>query len=286
MKKKLLSLLLIFSLALLLGACGGNSDYEDDGNPEPYPEEAIDYEDSGDGLDLLAREPNDENRDNFFLLRDGQNYSLGTIDEEKAIGVLPFLSTSGDRYGSYVGYSLYGDSFRSPNGAFEWGFFSYGNVPVPTYEQGDKIVSYSTKGVPNLQLGKVEFYGYAMRLKATSDKYIVFDGAIEATSVPIDGTTEIKSSTGEIVEDAYNLNEGEVYTISYYEGTQCREITLPADSKCYAQVRGRLEDPEYNIAGTLTQDGYAEYDVSGVAPGIYRVINGDDWIAQGLIEIK
>lgn len=288
MKKKLICMLLVICLAFVFSACSQQSsdqDYQDDGSTdgvEGYDKsEGVD----NDELELLAREPNDENRDNFFLLRDGKNYSLGTIDKEKGASVLPYLVGSGDRYGSYVGYSLYGDSQVSPVGAFDWGFFSYGNVPVPVYKQGDKIVSYSTKGVPSLQLRKVDFYGYAIRLKSTSDKYIVFDTAIGPVSFPIDGTS-IKNSSGEVVEDIFNLNEGDIYTISYYEGTQYKEITLPADSKCYAQESGRLDDPEYEIEGTLTENGYAEYDINEVEPGFYRIINGDDWIVQGLLEIQ
>lgn len=290
MKKKVLSILLVFCLIMILGACSNNSPDVGEGeeNSEEYMEEDsnVSEDASSDDLYLLAWEPNDTNSEEFFLLRDGQNYSLDRIDDDKAEGTLPVISHVANAAG-HGGCGLYGEKMVTGNvpEAAREGFFSYGNVPVPVYEDGDKIVSYSSKGVPDLELRKVNFYGYAVRIVSFANGYKIVDDATGAVSMPLENT-EVKTSSGEVVDDFYNLNEGEVYTISWYEGTQYKETTLPADSKYYVPEKGRLEDPDYVIEGALTKDGYAEYDISGVAPGIYRVINGSDWVGDGLIEIR
>ena len=289
MKKKLLSMLLIFGLVFVFAACGSDdSDYESGVDEIEFEEETTDSGDvsSEDELYLLAWEPNEENSENFFLLRDNQNYSLNTIDADKAVGVLPVIVYGSKDYG-HGGCIIYGDMMETgalPEVARD-GFFSYGNIPVPVIEEGDKVVSYSSRGVPELMLKKLDFYGYAIRLKTFSKGYIIIDDAIGSVTLPFDGT-EVVDSSGETVDDIYDLNEGEQYIVSWYEGTQYKEASLPADSRFYVPERGRMGDPEYEIEGTLTKDGYAEYDLSAVESGTYMIISGNDRDCQGLITIE
>ena len=149
MKKKLMCMLLVFGLVFALGACDQGYEINEDlelNSPEDGPYDLPDN-DSSHGLDLLVWEPKEGNNSNFFLLRDGVNYSLSTIDPEKANGVLPYTDL---RMGYDKGCYVYSDLLTSLPDSVNNGFFSYGNIPVPTYEHGDKIVSYSSSSVPNM----------------------------------------------------------------------------------------------------------------------------------------
>lgn len=284
MKKKL-SLLLIICLVFVLGACSsGSSDtYEDE---DVIEEEVVDSEDvsSDNGLDLLIWEPAEENNETFFLLRNGTYYSLGAVDPEKAAEYLPVTLSGTNTYG---GCTTYSGIFVGAPEQLRDGFFSLGEVPVPVYEEGDKILVSSSKAIPNMQLRKVSFYGYAVRMALSGDHYSVYDDATNGDHSGLTtSNTEVKDSSGNVVEDIYNLEEGETYTVTWSEGTKMHEITLPADSKCYVPERSRLDDPEYDIEGNLSDDGFAEYDLSGVAPGTYKIVNTNDMVSQGLITIE
>ena len=283
MKKKLLSILLIFGLVFVFAACSlDDSDY-DSGDMDDFEveDDIEDYENSGgfdDELELLAWEPNEENSENnFFLLRDGRNYSLGAIDYEMAETYLPYSLNvyNGECCSTYSGI------VKSIPG----GFFSLGEVPVPVIGEGDKIVSYSSENVPVLRLLKANYYGCAVRLETNPGYDNLLDRRAEAYWLD-PGTTEVRDSGGDLVEDIYNLNEGDEYMVSWYEGTQYNELSLPADSKFYVLEGGSTGRADYEIDGALTKDGYAEYDLSGVSPGIYAVVNGYDLSTHALIIIE
>ena len=137
----------------------------------------------------------------------------------------------------------------------------------------------------------MNFYGDAIRLHTitlNSGRYDILDDE-QGASFLFSDNVEIKDSKGNVISDIpsiYNLNEGEDYIVSWYEGTQYREVTLPADSKYYVLARDRLDDPEYIVSGTLTKDGYAEYVISGVESGTYVVTNADNGGYHGLITIE
>lgn len=290
--KKMLSVMLALCLVLVLGACSQGYDVSEDPEFFADDEEIV----LGDGtefdneLDLLMWEPNEENSENFYLLRNDVNYSLGSVDPEKAIGgVLPVTGIGLRNHG---GCSVQSGLMVTLPDYVNNGLFTYGNVPILTFEPGDKIVSYSQKAIPDLQLRKVVFYGYAVRLyiinKGENSRYDILDDEQDNSIYPSDNI-EIKDSSGNTLDelfDVYNLNEGEKYTISWYKGTQYNEATLLADSKYYILEGDRLSDPDYSISGTLTKNGYAEYDVSGVAPGTYLIISTNDGVTQSFINIK
>lgn len=284
MMKKMVGILLVFSMVLMLGACGGN-DYVDDGGLEPDGvEEAIDESEDVDELDLLIWEPNEENNEIFFLSRGETYYSLGAIDPLKAEEYLP-ISLSGQN--TYGGCTTYSGVFVGAPERLRDGFISLGEVPVPVYEEGDRIIVYSDEAIPDMQLRKVNFYGYAIRMTLSGDNYSVYDDATRDEHFGLTtSNTEVRDSSGNVVEDIYDLEEGETYNVTWNEGTKMHEISLLADSRCYVPEKSRLDDPEYDIKGSLTNDGFAEYDLSGVAPGTYKIINTNDMVSQGLITIE
>ena len=209
--KKILSMLLIVGLVFVFGACGQN--YEDGGGTKPFSEKKADEAGTADltDLELLAWGPSEENSENFFLLRDEISYSLGSVDPEKAVGVLP---VTGEGTRSHGGCSIYSGLLTTLPDPMCDGFFSYGNVPVPTFEQGDKIVSYSSTNVPDLQHRKVNFYGYAIRLYIVSGEngrcFIIDDN--QGCSFSLSDNVNILNQSGDSLNsifDVYNLKEGE-----------------------------------------------------------------------------
>lgn len=82
---------------------------------------------------------------------------------------------------------------------------------------------------------------------------------------------------GNSVEDIRNLKYSEEYNVFWYSGTQYTEVLLTANCSCY----NIMENSEgIDIAGRLTKNGYAIYDLSGVPAGFYRTPDG------GVIKIE
>ena len=85
----------------------------------------------------------------------------------------------------------------------------------------------------------------------------------------------ISDSDGNPVDDPFNLEYGEIYTVSWFEGTQYHETNLAATSKCYVDTDGKPNFFDaYEIPGELTKEGYAEYDLSEIPAGLYHINRG------------
>ena len=82
---------------------------------------------------------------------------------------------------------------------------------------------------------------------------------------------------GNPVEDYFNLQYGEKYNAHWFEGTSYIEKEMFADCKVFELPSN---DSYVAIEGTLTKNGYMEYDLSSLEPGIYYHRDG------GLIEIQ
>lgn len=224
----------------------------------------------------------------FQLLRDGNNYSLsGNVN-----------CVDGIDYSS-VGYYEYGDDtlhLYSPvlvdtvDG--KRGFFTVGDVPIPALENDDLVVAYSDSTVPVLGLAQVDFYGYGVGLESSE-----YDGKRslniynpetnekiheeEVTNI------EVKDASGNTVDNYYNLQQGESYTVLWYKGTQKKEQPLKADCKVYADHTARKHiAADYEIKGELTDNGYATYDLSGIPVGLYAILNVSNPGRGGIIEIQ
>lgn len=235
------------------------------------------------GLAKLRSEPA-----SLQLLRDENNYSLsGNVE-----------CVDGIDYSS-VGYYDYGDNtlhLYSPvmidTTDGKKGFFTVGDVPVPILEKDDFVVWYSDATVPTLGLAQVDFYGYGVGVESSE-----YDGKFtlniynpetnEKTHEEDVTNIEVKDSSGNTIDNYYNLQQGEPYTVSWYKGTQKKEQQVKATCKVYTDhtVRKHIA-ADYKIEGALTDNGYATYDLSGTPAGLYALLNVSSPGRGGIIEIK
>ena len=83
---------------------------------------------------------------------------------------------------------------------------------------------------------------------------------------------EVSDKAGNVVKNLRNLNYGETYTVSWFEGTKYKEHQLVANCSFYKQPENTKE---YVLKGKLNKEGYASYDYSEIPPGLYRVMGGN-----------
>jgi hypothetical protein len=133
--------------------------------------------------------------------------------------------------------------------------FIYGGLPIMEIQEGDRFVGFSNSGdVPSL------WYSPVLSIRYTVDSEV--DDSVYKknlfTMVDLNGNT--------ITPDRYgDLEYGETYTLSWYDGTVYHEERRIADAiyitvYCYSD--------ESLIQGRLTKEGYAVYDVD-LEPGLY-----------------
>lgn len=175
-------------------------------------------------------------------------------------------------------YTFGGKSYYNLKGKERDCFIAVREVPVPVLGADDVVIGVSSSGSAEIRLTKVDLIGYTVPV-------IINDSADRRATTLDDGTTFVVASDlseinivdkdGEVVEDVRNLKYGEEYTVFWYSGTQYTEVKMVANC-CYRET-GEI----VKIAGKVTKDGYATYDLSGVPVGLYT-ISGDG----GLIRIE
>lgn len=211
-----------------------------------------------------------------YLIRDEKIYSLNS-------------SVNSNIANFHYGYvSLIGGSI------LYWGqagqmMISFGDVPIPVLQESDKIVMYSDEGdVPTLGLRQVEFVGYTIPITVNNLYYYIYDLSIR-TSDAMEGLKRrninnfsVSDSEGTLIDDwRSGLEYGAEYTVSWFQGTQYNERTLVADSRYYENAN----DERITLEGTLTRDGYVEFNLSELPAGLYAL--PDYWLSDsGLLEIR
>ena len=300
--KKWLSLLLMFSMVMLLVACGGSSnDYDEPEDYEVEDEEAMAEdeldeepitEDYGEIGCLITDTTMDDTM--FYLHRGDYDYSLGKkvymvdgVDCYDGVGVDMFNQGSTTHV-----KTIYGERLWTLDGE-NTGMFSVGDVPIPVLEDDDYIFSCSADSVPTMGLHEVDFYGYALPVWEAEydDNVFLYDVDTEEYHSGTDITNfEVADIDGDPVDDYYDLGQNKNYTVSWYIGTQYEEYTLAANSSFYIdhsnEPVGIRIAPDYVIEGELTKEGYATYDLSDVPSGIYWITNETANSMGGLIEIE
>ena len=221
------------------------------------------------------------------LIRNEKNYSLsGAVDCVEGIDY--------SSIGYYEGDSkllVYSPKCYATNDGKN-GFFSVGDIPVPVLEENDLVVWYSDDRIPTLGLAQVDFYGYGVSIDVSEyDNHYslnIYDPETKGKSYEQDATNiEVKDSAGNVVDNYYNLNQNETYTVTWYKGTQYNEHSLKASSKFYTDHTSRKYlAADYKIEGTLTEDGYAKYDLSEIPAGLYVLLDVDNPGKGGMVEIK
>ena len=270
--KKILVLIVVFLLLFTITGCGNNATAVDPpSNPveepdpvvepesveepepveEPDPVEEPEPVEEPDPLEpLLISESDARTAGGAYLLRGEKLYTLNSTNNAK-----------GRRYELYWPYFI-GDSYA---------LMSFEELCVPVFTTGDKIVMYSSSGdLPELNLYEMNFHGYTIPVVDESAKYRIIEPGGKGTPLRKDkiNNFSITDSNGQAIEDISSLIYGEMYTVSWYEGTQYCEVNLVANCGNYTVL------DRYNyltIEGALTKEGYMEFDISNVAPGLYAV---------------
>lgn len=165
------------------------------------------------------------------------------------------------------------------------GFFSVGEVPILKLMEGDKIIVYSSSKVPEISFVKVKdtgkwtlgadrvdnyyidgIYFYNMKGEERTIDFIDFKKTNKEEFVVTD-------SNGNVCNDYYDVERGKEYIASWFVGTQYHETILNSNNHLYTFD----EDSAIGVPWSLTKNGYAEYDWSGIPSGLYVLYLGTFW---------
>lgn len=149
---------------------------------------------------------------------------------------------------------------------------TFGDFDPPALMEGDEIISFGNTG---FRMRKYNFVGYSLPICNFPNKFAwifeSFFGMPTELSQYTAKTLEVCDKNGTVQEDYHNLEYGETYTVSWYQGTDYHELKMDATCRCY-QPNKQADYQSFD--GTITKNGYATYDLSGVEPGLYRIAVG------------
>lgn len=235
-------------------------------------EEVIEEEEPDPWADMIV----DDGVEGVFLLRDGIKY---TLMMEK-----PIQKNEVHRIGSYVSQSgqiRFYETLGSGNDVTCCGDFD-----ILSIAEGDKVIGVFS-AIPELKVLPVNFYGYGVGVDERGE-YGFYLYSEEWEYINGHSNLEMRSSNGSVIADYNNLEYGEEYALSWFEGTQYYERTgLLATNRVYHYDTVSNLSDYISIESELTKEGYVVYDTSALAPGIYRVfLYGGYIVGEGLFEIK
>ena len=185
----------------------------------------------------------DENKDGIFLKR-GDKYYFTDSKIRKQSGIEYTVGIIDEKYVTWVQSAR---EYVVDNRKLKE--FVYDNVPIVDLQPGDIFVVFSSEAPQQLRISQVIDMNYTVT--GLGDGFNVAD------------------SSGKIVpsEEWYSLKEGEVYTISWYEGTRYHEEKKLADKKCVAVPC--YYDESILVDAELTKNGYGIYKIPSLEPGLY-----------------
>lgn len=293
MKKlyKVISILLCTMIVGISAACNGSANASVNAEGEeyhydPYPPGTFESQDEED-FNLWMRKTDLEHEAAFrhvCMLRNGECIGLDWevyLDEEKKKYDYTDCGAYWNRnfllYGNNLGGGQYVESF--------------GDVTVPTLRKSDLVIGFAKPGekTKDISLKRLEFYGYSVPCTLMPNLLMIVDPETHeyVDTVAENGSrfdyVELVDSTKKEVEDYYNLNKDEYYYVRYgFKGSIPAEVELKANCNVYKEVsetiiiKGKKVEKENAIDFTLPgytdlELGYAEYDLSGLEPGLYVI---------------
>lgn len=279
----LMTLMLMFGMVSMLGACSNDNAVAEEVSEEEDVIEETEDENESDETDLaiLEEDPSAVDFKGFYLLKNDKYYPLdGEVNNDQEVG----LQTAN------AGKLLYSNAvFYDKSNT--WVFHSYEEVPELTLSNSDKVIAFSDDEIPTLSLYKVDFYGHGICASYDNGRLLAyFAGSNDY--VMKEGVSDFvvrEDETGEVVDDYYNLTPGVAYVLSWHKGTNYEEQFGGGYSLVYSFEPGfdassPVREPDYRIEGTITNLGYAEYDMSNVEPGIYSLSGGIQ--SSGIIKVE
>lgn len=292
---RIVSVLMAVVLVFMLAACGGGtttsepintgtSEVQSTVNENDVPTESSEpnvepttVEDDADPLGaLLITEEYARENSSICLLKDGKLYSLSYFSQYRPDYEYGDAGIRLERNNIYMYTSFLLDE--------DDGFSSCGVVPIPVMDDQSKIVLYSDNTVSKLRLLQVERRGFSICLSKNASNIALLDlesGDWISSQSRKMSNLKVYDTNDNVIDDYHDLEYGQKCMVSWYEGTQYYELPMEAICNYYVLPNGNTSVNSYETEGILTKEGYAEYDVSDVAPGLYMVAS-----YGGLIEFK
>lgn len=236
-------------------------------NSEPEEEEPDQFEMYEVSEDWVAT----HNNRSCILERDGKLYGVNTvlpgyIVEKYNIGWQYGMPSSDGLTGLWMSDGKV-DAPTNASGTLT----SAGDFPVFQVKRGEQLRIYAIDEIPTeLELTSANFYGYTIMATqvnffAPMDEHTHVSGTF-ASKIGI-SNVEITDLGGNPVEDVRNLEYGQEYIYSWFEGTQYGEKRMLANSKTFVL---NFSD-EISLPLELTKNGYCVADTTGLALGFYSV---------------
>lgn len=291
MKKLYLCVFIVILLVISLGLGGCNSkDASASDNMttetttvgEEYANTDNNEEDEELALEVLEEDSSMGDLKGFYLFKNGKFYSLrATVKNDAPVGV----QTANDAGRLLYSNAVYYDKSNT------WVFYSYGEIPELTLSDEAKVIAFSDTNIPTLSLYKVDFYGYGVGASLYSGNLSIY--SVEASDViqaeNISDFMVREEESNNTVEDYYDLDPETVYVASWHVGTNYGEVYGKANNSVYTYMSGfdassAARECDYRIEGKLTNSGYAEYDLSGVEPGLYSLSGSVQ--SSGIIKVE
>lgn len=209
------------------------------------------------------------------------NVYLDTFEEAKAAG--GFFCIQNDRYlqlnSQYESGVLQHSPYYGVVVSAKPVFFQIKEMSAyPVISKTDKIIYISPSDVATLLLDPITESGYTagllladnqmydvdeiLRKKGRLDTHAMDNYVGDPNSTPT--INNGKYTTDDFHDGILPLTQGEEITLNWYEGTEYKEVKKNATYHYHIISKERIE-----IAGTLTKEGYAEYDLSNVPDGLY-----------------
>lgn len=208
----------------------------------------------------------------YVVERDNKLYSFGPAMSSEIV----------DEYG--VGYQVIGYNPEYPVYLYMWDE-DLDDVPTDAYttmttagdfqvfqiEKDEKVRIYSKTSINSFDVGTGEFYGYTI-MGTKSDKFhpiIDHNTANFWNSKQQISNITLSDMNGDPVDDVRDLEYGQEYMYSWFEGTQYYEMQCIANSKSYT-IDGNWGNC-LRLPVELTKNGYLEGDISSLSAGFYYV---------------
>ena len=196
----------------------------------------------------------------LFLLRDGVFYNLQRSVKKETPGVM------------YLTGALQagGGAFFWSNQSKESKLLSYGEVPVPVLREEDTVIIYSDETPKPLKLYPAEFGGCSLFIGEGPR----FKDLETGKGCPLEEVLsfEIMDDSGRKYKITDLPEKGRSYTVSWYKGTEYVEVVTDVLCSVYQYDKA---SPVYELSAEVTKNGYARYDFSGVASGLYALYYED-----------
>ncbi len=210
------------------------------------------------------------------------NMYLDTFEEAKAAG--GFFCIQNDRYLQLNSQNSSRAIQRGPSygmivQSYPLLFQLSETTTYPVISRTDKIIYISPTDVASLYLQPISESGYTPGLFLGQgicdlDDLLKKHGRLDThSSMAKDYPGAVINNGQYTTKDFRNgvlpLPKGEELTLNWYEGTEYKETKKKANYRYHI-----IDQDKIVLSGTLTQNGYAEYDISNVQDGLYVLQSG------------